>query len=212
MSVTLYSSYWRSFGAVIFTSSQNWTVPPGVFKIKVIAVGGGGGGGGGYSSTYTGGGGGSGGVAYVEALVQPGWTLGVTVGAGGSAGTGGSSPTAGGNGGNSSVDGPYGGMVLAGGGGGGGAATSSANGSNGGGGAGWAWQSINVISAFGLPGASGNGTASANPTILPLGAVASISGIQTSFYGAVGVGGAGGAVNSNGSPGGNGAVLIWWGD
>jgi hypothetical protein len=58
---------------------------------------------------------------------------------------------------------------------------------------------------------NGQGTNNANPTILPIGAPP-ISGLQTSLYGSAGVGGGGGAVNSNGNPGGAGFVIIWWGD
>jgi len=205
-------------GSVIFTSSQNWVVPPGVFKIKILCIGGGGGGGGGYSSTYTGGGGGSGAVQYAEAAVIPGETLQIVVGAGGSPGTGGSSPTAGGAGGNTgvfttmyssnlSLD-----FVL--GGGGGGAATSSANGANGKGGTygqvGW-----RTLVAFYIVGAGGNGTNPSWTQILPLGSAVSTSNIGTVLYLAMdntGYGGAGGGVNANGNPGGNGMVIIWWGD
>jgi len=200
-------------GSAMFTASQNWQVPAGIHKIKMLIVSGGGGGGGGYSTTYTGGGGGSGAVAYAEALVVPGWVLSIIVGAGGAGGSGGASPTSGGFGGLSAVEDPDGNyMIAAEGGVGGGAATGSANGANGGGGTLWVNLAEEIISSFGLDGNNGLYTAPSPAPILPLGAVASTSGIQTLKYASVGAGGAGGAVNSNGSPGTAGMVIIWWGD
>jgi hypothetical protein len=201
-------------GALTFTVSQNWTVPAGVHKIKIIAIAGGGGGGGGYSSTYTGGGGASGAIQYAEAIVNPGDELTIVVGAGGSPGAGGSNPTSGGSGGNTFVNGPGGALVNAYGGGGGGAASSSANGANGAG-SGIGEINVNVLSTLGMPGQGGQGTNWAVTTVLPLKCVANASGIITTQYyqgNNSGAGGPGGAVNSNGTAGQDGIVYIWWGD
>jgi len=212
MSINVFQS--QPKGSVVFTSSQNWTVPPDVYRIKVLVIGGGGGGGGGYSSTYTGGGGASGAVMYTEAIVIPGETLGITVGAGGSPGTGGASPTAGGNGGNSAVLTSTGLPLSAPGGGrGGGAATSSANGTNGSGGILNYVDGNRVIGGFGLNGTGGNSIYGADPPVLPLGATASgISLANLTYSSDVGSGAGGGGVNANGGSGTAGIVIIWWGD
>jgi len=226
MSINVFQS--QPKGYVIFTSSQNWTVPAGVHHIRVLAIGGGGGGGGGYSSTYVGGGGGSGAVSYGEFLVQPGTQLLINIGAGGAPGTGGASPTAGGAGGQTNIQVPSsisGGsfLIAANGGGGGGAASSTANGSPGGGGA-IAYQMVNMegiasifmIAFYGLNGnASGGQTDGMPPIFLP-----SLTGAANANYGfpglgtasAYGAGGSGGGVNANGYPGYQGILLIWWGD
>ena len=218
MSINVFQSQPKGF--VRFTSSQNWVVPIGVSRIKIITLGGGGGGGGGYSSTYTGGGGGSGGIAYAEAAVNPGDVLSIQIGAGGAGGTGGSSPTAGGSGGNTEVyDNNFSTsypITGAGGGGGGGAASSSANGTNGSAGTPWNPDPL-VTTSFGINGMAGQGTGMANAPVLPLGSAASTSNIVTLVYwltsaGNCGLGGDGGAVNSNGGGGIAGIVFIWWGD
>jgi len=204
-------------GWVIFTSSQNWTVPLGVYKIKIIAIGGGGGGGGGYSSTYTGGGGGSGAIAYTEVLVNPGDVLQIQIGAGGTGGTGGASPTAGGGGGNTYVIplNTNASICSPGGGTGGGAASSTANGTNGGGGS-LGGVVPPTIGGFGMNGTAGQGTNPALTPVLPIGSAVSTSSIVTIGYGGgpyqAGVGGPGGAVNSNGGNGQAGIVFIWWDD
>lgn len=79
-------------GVAYFTASAIWTVPSGVTKVRVIAVGGGGGG----AASTTGGGGGG----YAEDIISvDGFaTLPVTVGLGGNAGGG-----TGDNGGNSGL-------------------------------------------------------------------------------------------------------------
>jgi len=213
------------YGSQIFTTSQTWTAPANLRKpIHVLAIGGGGGGGGGYSSTYTGGGGGSGAVQYAVAMVKPGDELEINIGAGGSAGTGGASPTGGGNGGASQVIYPNhsASIVYANGGGGGGAASSSANGTNGNGGQPAAVDNC-VISSFGINGTNGQNSQNwAGAPVLPLGAAVSTSNIVTLLYNNTaptntppwytGVGGPGGGVNANGTEGGNGFVIIWWGD
>jgi hypothetical protein len=209
---------------VIFTSTQNWTVPAGVSKIKVLAIGGGGGGGGGYSATYVGGGGGSGSVGYAEVIVQPGTQLSVFVGAGGSAGKGGSSPTGGGNGGASQLQ--YQAIVAGLGGNGGGAASSTANGSVGGGGGTfpvnvgtYGQVLVYAVSTYMLSGNAGSGqNGGQTPEFAPeFGGASNVSGgfpggtTSTSNV-AFGQGGNGGGVNANGTPGIQGAVIIWWGD
>ena len=203
-------------GSVIFTSSQNWTVPLGVNRIKIIAIGGGGGGGGGYSSTYTGGGGGSGAIAYTEMMVSPGDELQIQIGAGGTGGAGGSSPAAGTGGGNTYVmpSGVNGSVCAANGGAPGGPASSTANGGNGNGGA-PGGVIPPVIGGFGMNGTNGQNTNPALTPVLPLGTTVSSTGLVTITYGGgpwqAGVGGPGGAVNSNGGNGQPGMVYIWWG-
>ncbi|HNY02011.1 MAG TPA: hypothetical protein PKG48_05465 [Bacteroidales bacterium] len=79
-------------GPVTLTSSQTWTVPGGVSKIKVELWGaaGGGGGAGAYSYSYylnTGGDGGSGGYIREEVAVSPAQQFTVVIGSGGNAGS-----------------------------------------------------------------------------------------------------------------------------
>jgi len=214
-------------GFVIFTSSQNWTVPTGVYKIKVLAIGGGGGGGGGYSSTYVGGGGASGGIVFAEVLVAPDTELNIIIGGGGSPGTGGASPTAGGGGGNTIINISNGALMAVFYGNGGGAATSSANGSAGGppSNTQYLMQSIQgptpalITKAYGLLGNSGSGQlAGLTPVFAPDLSTAA-SGVQygaeqlgNTTYETFGDGGPGGNVNANGEPGIQGVVVIWWGD
>ncbi len=79
-------------GPVTLTSSQTWTVPPSVSKIKVELWGGAGGGGGAgaYSYSYNflnpGGDGGSGGFVRQEISVSPSQQFTVVIGSGGTAG------------------------------------------------------------------------------------------------------------------------------
>jgi hypothetical protein len=102
------------------TGTFNFTVPTGIFKLKVTVVAGGGGGGGiiGNNSNFTpsGGGGGAGGATVSIINVTPGNVIAVTVGAGGTAGSAGNT---GGTGGSSS----FGAFCSATGGSGGGGAT-----------------------------------------------------------------------------------------
>jgi len=204
-------------GFVIFTSSQNWTVPSGVYKVKIIAIGGGGGGGGGYSNTYTGGKGSAGITLYAEMLVTPGTELGIIIGAGGSGGAGGSSPTAGANGGVTEITFDNNVVLYATGGGGGGAATSSANGSSAGAPSpgnqytGFQGSSAPVFPLFLYQ----TSTHALNAILLN----STINGNGSTYgnpYGqgglSYGSGGFGGGVNENGNPGINGIVAIWWGD
>jgi len=211
-------------GYVLFASSQNWAVPLGVSHIKIIVIGGGGGGGGG-SASYAGGGGGSGAVSYAEVQVDPGDVFSIQVGAGGSAGTGGSSPTAGGNGGKTQLLDPSGNVIVAALGGlGGQPGGSSAAGSGGSGGSsggiGWGVQTSAVLFSVSYPGTngiSGSGTTPGGvayaPVLFPPAFYISSSALQVPYSPpAPGYGGPGGNPNSNGAAGGNGAVVIWWGD
>jgi hypothetical protein len=83
---------------VDFTSSTNYTIPPNVIGIKLIALGGGGGGGGGGGSSGTGSGnnspaqgGGGGGSSFPIFTDLPnikgGYVINITIGSGGSAGS-----------------------------------------------------------------------------------------------------------------------------
>jgi len=211
-------------GSIRFTSSQNWVVPAGVHRIRLIVVGGGGGGGGG-SASYAGGGGGAGAISYAEAQVDPGDVLQIQIGAGGSPGTGGASPTAGGNGGKTQVLDPNGNMIVAAlmGGGGQPGGTSAAGAGGGGGesgGIGWSPQTNKLLFALsyaGNNGVSGSGTSPGGfaftPTLFPPGFPISSSTLQTAYMSpAAGSGGGGGNPNGNGIAGGGGVVIIWWGD
>jgi len=225
MSIKVFQS--QPKGYLMFTSSQNWTVPPGVYRIKVLAIGGGGGGGGGYSSTYVGGGGGSGSIGYAELFVQPGVELSILVGAGGSAGVGGSSPMGGQNGGASQIEVFTGQLIISGQfGNGGAAALGSANGSAGSGGSTapvnlgeYGEVPIFALAAYMVAGNAGSGqNGGQTPEFAP--GFASASNVSNGELGgtasgnnvAFGQGGNGGPVNGNGTPGIQGAVIIWWGD
>jgi hypothetical protein len=84
-------------------TSGIWTVPDGVYWVRITAVGAGGGGGGMSTSTYpstsnitawgASGGGSSGELRFFEVFVEPGDTLDISIGAGGSYGAAGASPT-----------------------------------------------------------------------------------------------------------------------
>jgi len=233
ISSVIISSPIDSFGNVMvsvnkifsmLTSSQNWTVPTGVYRVKIIAIAGGGGGGGG-SANYAGGGGGAGAISYAEAQVNPGDVLNIQVGGGGSPGTGGSTPTAGGNGGSTQVLDPAGNVIVkALGGGGGQPGGTSAAGVGGGGGEsggiGWGVQSNRTLFALsyaGQNGVSGSGTTPGGlaftPVLFPPEFPISSNTLQASYNNpASGYGGNGGNPNGNGGAGGNGVVMIWWGD
>lgn len=90
----------------LFYYTSTFTVPSGVYKITIEAVGGSGGGGGGggksSTSTYSGGGGGGGGGAEYTGIildVTPGTTISYTIGAEGTGGAAGTSTAYGGSGG-----------------------------------------------------------------------------------------------------------------
>ena len=88
------------------TSTQNWTVPVGVYSITVEAWGAGGGGGGDTTTGGYGGGGGAGG-GYSKSTgisVTPGTSYSVVVGTGGAGGANAASPGVGGTGGDSTFN------------------------------------------------------------------------------------------------------------
>ena len=99
--------------STLISATGSWTVPAGVTKVSITAVGGGGGGGGGASGgANAAGGGGSGGFTVVEedVNVTPGASLTITIGA---KGTGGPVDTNGNDGTATSVTGAGNGMVYA---------------------------------------------------------------------------------------------------
>lgn len=77
----------------VFGSSGTFTVPAGIYRVKVTVIGGGGGGGAG--SNLSGGGGGAGGAAIEFITVAPNEQITVTVGAGGAAGAAGGTSSVG---------------------------------------------------------------------------------------------------------------------
>jgi len=86
----------------IFTASDSWVIPAGVFKIYVTGSGGGGSGGGGFGGSAAGGGGGGGsGLACYQKPIDviPGDTVTITIGAQATGGT----PGANGNNGNATI-------------------------------------------------------------------------------------------------------------
>ena len=200
-------------GSVSFTTpgSFSWTVPSGVTRIFLGWVGGGGGGGGGYSTTYTGGAGGIAIASLAFLQVTSGDVLSGQIGAGGTAGVGGSAPTAGGNGGSTTITSQLLGWTLNGSVGyGGGAATSTANGENGGGASTTAsgitpvWVLGGTFTEAAQP---ENGTAGA---LLKNGALSGVIVAANLGFTQNGGGGAGGAVDANGSAGVDGAIQIYW--
>ena len=92
-----YSPYKRGSDIVVLTSGSSWTIPAGVKRWKVTAIGGGGQGGGtGTTTGQVGGGGGAGGVTvgfYDYVAGQP--TMSLSIGAGGSGAAAGAAGNAG---------------------------------------------------------------------------------------------------------------------
>lgn len=72
----------------IAAGSYSWTVPAGIYRLRVRCWGAGGGGGFGVDPTAHGGGGGGAGMAYKVWTVSPGDSVSVVVGAGGAGGVG----------------------------------------------------------------------------------------------------------------------------
>lgn len=70
----------------VFTSSGTWTVPMGITRVKIEAIGGGGGSGSGTNDTAGGGGGGAGSYCVKWADVSATTTIGITIGTGGAGG------------------------------------------------------------------------------------------------------------------------------
>jgi len=177
-------------GSQSFSSSGQFTVPPGVTSISVSVLGGGGGGGGGHvncsNSSHSGGAGGGGASASGSHLVTPGQRISFTVGAGGAGGAGGSS---GGSGGTSSILG-----TSAAGGGGGAPGTGNGRGASGNnlgggnGGTGGAWKG-----GAGTAGGSGRVTISWGAAFIPgTPGVAARPTVTETIQGARGGRGAGG--------------------
>jgi hypothetical protein len=165
-------------GIQVISSSENWTVPDGVYWISAQAWGGGGGGGGiGSTGGIGGGGGGGGGYARGKFPVTPGQVISCTIGAAGGAGGGGG---AGGNGGTTTF-----GAFLTAVGGAGGRPNDTGNGGAGGGATG---------GVFVTSGGSGSAASTA----------AGGAGGSASFGGAGGGAGVG-ASGSGSAPGGGGA-------
>ncbi len=187
--------------------AMTWTVPAGVYSVKIWLCGAAGGGGGGVASA-AGGGGAGGSVLRIAEQVVPGQVLAGGIGAGGAGGaagaggaqggtttfagrsltggaggTGGTSGSALGLGGNiGSVSGLVAGDVSL------GAGDGTAGSSSGGIYMGGAGGFPNFIGGAGASGSLGNGASGLGP----------------------GAGGAGGANGTPGGPGGDGAVLIEW--
>ena len=201
------------------TGTFNFTVPTGVFKLKVTVVAGGGGGGGiiGNNVNFcpSGGGGGAGGAAVDIVSVTPGDVIAVTVGAGGTAGSAGNT---GGVGGSSS----FGAFCSATGGGGGGGGTATFGGGGSGGTA--TGGVVNVAGQSGhmgvyLAGSSSN-NGSVNPSVgnggdsgfgLGFGgnAITNQSGPAGTGYGGGGAGGSANGIQSlSGGAGAPGIVIV----
>jgi hypothetical protein len=172
-----------------FTGSGSFTVPAGVSRVKVRAIGGGGGGGG---NTTTGGGGGGGGGAYGEGVysVTAGQTVSVAVGAAGAGGANNGGSVAGNTGGAGGAS-SFGAFLSAAGGTGGGGSLSGGQGDAGQGGTA-SGGSINM--------AGGCGNAGFN------GGASGFGGIGGAAAGGGGGGGASsGLPRAGGGPGGGGA-------
>lgn len=137
-----------SFGAPAGATSTGcqWTVPSGVFGVRVLLVAGGGGGGG----NLTSGGGGGGGVLHeVGYAVTPGDSINVTIGKGGAAGSNAWNLPNNFNNGTNGDNSVFGSLIAIGGGGGGGGGTNSQRGNPGsaggsGGGGGRCWVGCNT--------------------------------------------------------------------
>ncbi len=171
-------------GMTVFLTNGTYTVPAGVYSIKVTAVGGGGGGGGNFSVGFDGptlyGGGGGGAGATVESIISttPGTSYSVGVGIGGAGGT----ETVPGAGGGSSSFGIT--VVIAAGGGGGGSGFTVVTGGAGGN----AGSSGTLV----LPGGSGGPGGGAGPGAGGVGAQGYYSsGGIGQYVGAAGNGGQG---------------------
>lgn len=119
---------WIGKNRHVIVSTGNFTVPAGVYMVRVRGVGGGGGGGGTSGAGGGGGGGGGGGAFDSLVAVTPGQVIAVTIGAGGA--SGGAASGAGGNGG-AGGETSFGTLYTAAGGLGGAAATTGGNSSGG---------------------------------------------------------------------------------
>ncbi len=175
----------------ISPGSGNFTVPSGVYLIRVHTWGGGGGGGG--CATASGGGGGGGGLSMGTLSVTPGQTIAYSCGAGGTGGS--SSPTDGGDGGDTTFTG----VTTATGGKGGKSNTNSALGGAGG---------TGNIGSKGAGAGTGSGVSSGGSG--GSGGLGGVSG--NGSPGSAGGGGGGGGVNAPhaGGAGGGGLIIVEW--
>jgi len=176
-------------GVVVFASgTTTWTVPAGVYRVKVRVWGGGGGGAGSNSAAYGSGGGGGGGYAEKRVAVTPGQAITVTVGGQGPAGN---YVSSGGAGGTSS----FGAYVSATGGAGG--TWSSVAGTGGAGGSGSAGD-LNITGQTGGPGIGGTGGAGGSA---PGGGSGAFGGNGGAAGNGIWPGGGGGGYGTQGSNG-----------
>lgn len=226
----LQNALYQGKGSQLFITSGTFTVPAGVNKIYVSAVGGGAGGGGGAGTNgdtaYFGGGGGAGGGAGQSILnaaysVIPGDAISITIGAGGGGGTGGIAGVGGnvGGGGGDTIIGSFatakgapltfgGGVQMSSGNAGSGALRNGGYpaGSSGTDGALAGNGGAGASSMYGGGGGAGRGSLSVN---------SSQTGDDAAGYGAGGGGGGGGygknaVAGGNGGNGTSGMVLIGW--
>lgn len=182
----------------VFTSSGTFTIPSGVTKVKITALGGGGGGAGVpgsclFTPGYSGGYGGTA-IAYVTGLT-PGGTISITVGAGGTAGAAGNN--AGGAGGTSSAG-----------------AYASASGGVGGGNTSGTWGAGGAGTVGTFIGKGAGGATVTNGSLFGIGGATRTTdgtGNAGTGYGAPGSGGAtSSAATFAGGAGSAGMVLVEW--
>jgi len=190
----------------VFTSSDTWTKPSYLTKVKVTVIGGGGGGGGSLNTGGSSGGGGGGGGTAIKYIAAGslGSTETVTIGAAGAASTSGGN---GGNGGNSS----FGAHCTGNGGSGGVQGTSGSFGTGGAGGSG-ASGDLNISGAAGQGGGNANNGGSGGSSALGGGGgggpgqANGSAGVQPGGGGG-GAGSAGGST-TDGAAGGAGIVIV----
>ena len=135
-----------------YTGSGSFTVPAGVTRVRVRAIGGGGGGGG-NTTSGGGGGGGGGGLAEGVYVVAPGQVVAVTVGGGGGGGANNSGSAAGNNGSGGAAS-SFGAFLAASGGTGGAGSLAGGQGNSGPGGSGSGGQ-VNMTGGAGNAGFNG---------------------------------------------------------
>jgi hypothetical protein len=192
-----------SLAPVTFSAAgtTNWTVPAGVYRVRVELWGGGGSGGASFDSSTTGyaaGGGGGGGYSQAILTVKPGDVIPVTVGAGAPTAPNASPGTAGG-------DTRFGNLLVARGGRGGGRGpTANAGNAGGPGGAGFTANGMTGSNAVGTTNVGGNGGQAGGPGGGDGGGAG--SGSASGSPGAAPGGGGGGAAWTGPTTGGAGAV------
>lgn len=183
-----------------FTANGSFTVPQGVYRIKVRLWGGGGGGGAATAAAGSGSGGGGGGFAEGVFDVTPNQVLTATVGAAGAAGVGGN----GGAGGSTSL-----GSLLSATGGGGGLASAGAQPTSGPGGAGTG-GAYQIGGQPGQPGVQLGGTPFGGAGGNPFGSTGAPASPGLGGGGTRAGGGSGGANNNAGGAGGAGLIIVEW--